>query len=504
MKASHVIASVTLFALARCLCGCSEDWPKAASPAAEQADLWPDYTALNIPCNIAPLNCLLKNRGDSVRYRLASADGAKSYVGSGHTLSFPLETWRSILAASQGKHITLEVALHRKGQWLTLATVTNLVSADPIDPALVYRLIPPSYERFQTLRICQRDLTSFDERLLFANTQVSQEQCINCHTFKNYDGRSFAFHTRLHKGGTVIFREGKAPIKADMKCGALYSSGAYPAWHPVDENLFAFSVNKTRQTFYMTHNSKVEVLDSQSGLILYDAAKNEVSPIQLNDHQFPTFPAWAPDGKTLYFTMAEMGHLPPVSDETNRLTEIATQSTNMFYHLACCSFDSATRQFGRPRLLINAIQSRASISFPSVSPDGGYLMMTVLAYANFPIWHRESDLWLYNIKTQASRPLTEVNSPDADSYHAWGSDGKWFVFGSRREDGIHTRPYLAAFNPVTGVASKPFLVPQKNPNFYKETFISFNRPELLRIPVPYSSEEIRQAVLQPEQMSHFK
>jgi hypothetical protein len=79
----------------------------------------------------------------------------------------------------------------------------------------------------------------------------------------------------------------------------------------------------------------------------------------------------------------------------------------------------------------------------------------------------------------------------------WGSNGRWFAFGSRRDDAIHTRPYLAYFDPVTGKAGKPFLVPQKHPHFYKEFFYSFNRPELLKVPVPYSPEEIRQVILQP-------
>lgn len=486
------------------VCGCSRDWPNTIKTSNERTMIWPDYTDLVIPYNIAPLNCELKNSGESFRFKLSSFDGKASYTGTGKTIAVPLKNWRSILETSRGKHVTLDIIVQRNGDWFKLSTTTNHVANAPIDPALVYRLIPPSYERFQTLRICQRDLTSFKERTLFSNQQVSREQCINCHTFKNYDGRSFAFHTRLYQGGTLIFRDGKKTMKVDLKCGNLYSGGAYPAWHPVDDNLLAFSVNKTRQTFYMNHNNKIEVLDSQSGLILYDANKNEVSPIQISDHQFATFPAWSPDGKTLYYTMAEMNNLPPASEETNRLNEVALQSTNMFYHLVSRSFDKETQTFGIPTLLINAKASRASISFPSVSPDGNYLMMTVLRYANFPIWHREADLWLYNIKTQESRALTEVNSADADSYHAWGSNGKWFVFGSRREDGIHTRPYLAAFDPVAGLATKPFLVPQKNPNFYKETFISFNRPELLKIPVPYSSEEIRQAVLQPVQRSHFK
>jgi hypothetical protein len=199
-----------------------------------------------------------------------------------------------------------------------------------------------------------------------------------------------------------------------------------------------------------------------------------------------------------------MNNLPPVSAETNRLNEIALQSTNIFYHLACRAFDKETKTFGVQRLLINAQKSRASISLPSVSPEGTYLMMTVLGFANFPIWHKESDLWLYNIQTQESRPLTEVNSPDADSYHAWGSNGRWFVFGTRRDDGIHTRPYIAYFDSASGKAGKPFIVPQRTPRFYKESFYSFNRPELLKVPVPYSAEEIRQTVLQPAAKATFK
>ncbi len=502
MKTSYAFFSLSFLTLVS-ICGCSAEWPDAAS-SHERARLWPDYTDLVIPHNIAPLNCELKNTGEACRFKLASFDGKDVYAGSGKTLAFPLKRWRSILEASKGQHVTLDIAVQRNGEWVKLLTTTNHVASDPIDPALVYRLIPPSYERFQTLRICQRDLTCFDERTLYSNQQVSNEQCVNCHTFQNYDGRSFAFHTRLHQGGTIIFREGKKPLKVDLKCDNLYSSGAYPAWHPVDNNLFAFSVNKTRQTFYMTHNNKIEVLDSQSGLILYDAAKNQVSPILLSDNFFATFPAWSPDGKTLYYTLAEMNNLPPVSEETNRLNEVALQSTNMFYHLVCRAFDKDTKSFGVQRLLINAQKSRASISFPSVSPEGTYLMMTVLGFANFPIWHKESDLWLYNIKTQESRALTEVNSHEADSYHAWGSNGRWFVFGTRRDDGIHTRPYIAYFNPASGKAGKPFIVPQRDPRFYKENFDSFNRPELLKVTVPYSPEEIRQAVLQPAVKATFK
>lgn len=485
--------------------GCTgRAWPDCAAAVPERAQLDPDYTDLTIPPNIAPLVCGIGNAGDAFRFRLASSDGSLSYRGSGQTVAPPLGVWRKILEASRGGPVTLDLCVRRKGEWVKLVTVTNRVAQESVDPALVYRRIPPSYERFNELSLRQRDLTSFKERTLYANSQVSREQCVNCHTFKNNDGRYFAFHARQHRDGTLIF-DGAAPAKkVSLKCDALCSGAAYPAWHPTDGNLFAFSVNKTRQVSYITYAGKIEVLDSQSGLVLYDAEKNEVSPIQLDDNLIATYPEWSPDGKTLYYTAAETSGLPPASDETNRFEAVFVQSTNLFYHLVSRSFDPTAKTFGAPQLLVNGVQSKASIAFPRVSPDGAYLMLTVLGFANFPIWHPESDLWLYNIRTREARALAEVNSPDADSYHAWGSNGRWFVFGSRRDDGIHTRPFLAYFDPATGRAGKPFLVPQKDPSFYRRNFMSFNRPELLKVPVPYSAEEIRQAMLQPAQQAGFR
>jgi hypothetical protein len=489
--------------LAVCACGCSRESAPRAIAVQEPVELCPGYADLTIPPNIAPLVCEIGNEGRAFRHTLSSCDGKLTHRGEGRTICPPLHLWRRMLDSSKGQHITLEVLAERGDGWVRLVTVTNRVAMEPIDTALVYRLIPPSYEHFTKLSLCQRDLTSFEERTLYSNMQVSREQCINCHTFRNHDGRFFAFHARQSNGGTVIFK-GEAPgRKIDLKCGNLYSSGVYPAWHPTRENLFAFSVNKTAQLFYLTYNGKIEVLDSRSGLVLYDLDKNEVTPIQLDENVLATYPEWSPDGNTLYYTAAQMEQLTAGAGETQRLTEVCGQLTNMCYHLVCRSFDPQTRIFGDPRLLINAAESHASIAFPRVSPDGVHLMMTVASYADFPVWHKESDLWLYNTVTREARAMTEVNGTDADSYHTWGSNGRWFVFGSRRDDGVHTRPYLAYFDPATGKAGKPFLVPQKNPRLYREFYFSFNRPELLKTPVPYSPDEVRRAMLKPAEKATF-
>lgn len=77
-----------------------------------------------------------------------------------------------------------------------------------------------------------------------------------------------------------------------------------------------------------------------------------------------------------------------------------------------------------------------SVSFSRPSYDGKYLMFTMSDYGNFSIWHKEADLWLVDLNTGISRSLTEVNSNDVESYHNWSSNSRWFVFSSRRIDGL--------------------------------------------------------------------
>jgi Tol biopolymer transport system component len=69
---------------------------------------------------------------------------------------------------------------------------------------------------------------------------------------------------------------------------------------------------------------------------------------------------------------------------------------------------------------------------------------------------------LVDLNTGISRSLTEVNSNDVESYHNWSSNSRWFVFSSRRIDGLYTRPFIANID-ANGKIGKPFLLPQKDP-----------------------------------------
>ena len=105
------------------------------------------------------------------------------------------------------------------------------------------------------------------------------------------------------------------------------------------------------------------------------------------------------------------------------------------------------------------------------------------SFITFSIWHPEADLWLLDLKTGLQRPLDEVNSPCADSQHSWSNNNRWFLFTSRRDDGLYTRIYFSMMGSDRR-ATKPFLLPQRNPKqFYRMLLYSYNTPDFTLRPV---------------------
>ena len=271
------------------------------------------------------------------------------------------------------------------------------------------------------------------------------------------------FHMRAQHAGTIIFRNGKLE-KVNTKTDKTISAGVYPAWHP-NGRYIAFSVNNIVQMFHSVPERKIDVIDTLSDVVLFDTETNKVSTCEAlsTKENFETFPAWSPDGKFLYYCSAKIIAL-------NKYNQIR-------YNLLRIEFDPNSKQFGNVDTVVSASNKGLSVSFPRISPDGKYILFCMSAYGNFSIWHPESDLYLKNLQTgEISKP--DINSPQAESYHTWSSTGRWIVFSSRRLDGLFTRPFFAYFD-STGKAHKPFILPQKNPAFYKTFIKSYNVPELV-------------------------
>lgn len=86
-------------------------------------------------------------------------------------------------------------------------------------------------------------------------------------------------------------------------------------------------------------------------------------------------------------------------------------------------------------------------------------------------------------------------SPDGRKLYNWSSNSRWFVFSSRRGDGLYTRLYLASLD-ENGVVGKPFLLPQENPREYYDRLIySYNVPDFASEPLKLERRKVERSIV---------
>ena len=441
---------------------CDKEAPVVSSSTGK-VHLYPDYSDVTIPVNIAPMNFNILDTADGYHVHLYGDhdDGFVIRSGSGK-ITIPEKKWKALLSQCKGGRLITDVYLRRGELWFKNESVINNVATVSIDSYLAYRLIEPGFETWNKMGIYQRNLENFDESPVMIN-EMSDGNCMNCHSFSDHSSETMLFHSRAQHAGTIIARNGKV-VKVDTKTDSTLSAGVYPSWHPGGRYV-AFSLNHIVQSFHAITDRKVEVIDTLSDLILYDAEKNCVIkyPELSSPRSYETFPSWSPDGRFLYFCSATYHNYKDFQQTRYDLMRIA--------------FDAATEKFGKIDTVIPASRNGYSISFPRVSPDGKYLLFCKTRYGNFTIWHDDADLVLLDLTT-GKTVVPEVNSNKTESYHTWSSNGRWIVFSSRRTDGLYTRLYFSYFDNA-GNFHKPFLLPQKDPLYNTSLLKSYNVPELV-------------------------
>lgn len=480
--------------------------PKAGVPvqfaeADIEVNIYPDYKDIVVPPNIAPLNFIVRDSIATAYVVQITGKGQELLAAAADDAVIRIDTaeWRSLLMENKGNDVSVDIYAKRPNGWIHYKPYKISIAEEPIDAFLSYRLIEPGYELYRQLGIYQRNLTTFEEKPIYENNREyddNNNHCINCHNYRMGSTESMLFHVRSNHGGTIIVQNGKAH-KIQLKDSTIIASGVYPSWHPT-ANLVAFSTNKTGQAFHLYHSEKVEVLDAQSDLLLYDVTNNEVGHIIRTSDDLETFPCWSPDGRTLYYCSASVKHLiNPIVPDSLISQHLILKYDSIRYNLMSIPFDPESRSFGTPKVVINAAEEEKSISVPRVSPDGRYVLYTKGDYGQFHIWHKSSDLWVMDLEKDTCYALAESNSPDVDSFHSWSSNGRWFVFSSRRMDGNYTRPYIAYFD-KQGRAHKAFVLPQEDPEWNILLLKSYNVPELSKDAVLISPKELHQCIYETE------
>ena len=446
MNIRHLIACMLFFYMYGCTSYHHSDKRLQTTPA-----IYPDYSAVTFPPNIAPPNFIIREEADAYQTEIGIKDEPGEILIH-HTeplVRIPEKKWRTLMKKAAGKEIYFRISLDKNNEWTEYAAIENKISIHPIDPYLVYRLLYPGYELWNEMGIYQRNLTNYKQTPVAENRDFGK-QCINCHTFHQNSPDKMMMHVRGKQGGTLIYREGQVKKVNPNLPGHKYGA-TYPAWHPSGRYI-AFSANEIQQFFHASGQKPIEVADLGADLVIYDVEKHQTYTDSLvcGNQYMETFPTWSPDGKTLYFCRAQ-GYRQGMPLDSLR------------YDLCRVQFDAENQKLHTLECVYQASASGHSVSFPRVSPNGEWLMFTQSDYGNFSIWHPESDLYLLNLTNEKVRNINEVNSENVESFHTWSSTGHWFVFSSKRLDGLWARPYFAAFDPETGEAGKPFLLPQKIP-----------------------------------------
>ena len=378
--------------------------------------IYPDYIGVTVPATIAPLNFNVEDiDAESVN---VVVEGSKigELQSEGDYANFDIDEWHHLLAQNRGGDLKVTVYVEKKGNWTQYKDFDIHVSPYALDDwGVTYRRIAPGYEVYGKLGIYQRNLSNFEETAILENT-AAPGACLNCHTANRTNPDQFTFHVRGDHGATLVSQNGKREwLKA--KNDSLKGSMVYPYWHPSGKYC-AYSTNTTHQSFHAVKDERIEVFDQASDVFVYQPSPHELildSLLMTKDH-YETYPVFSPDGKTLYFCSSTAEPIP-------------SGYKNIKYNICKIGFDAATGKFGNQvDTIFNARELGKSATHPRPSYDGRYIMFTMSDYGCFPIWHKEADNWLLDLKTEQARPMTAANSRNTDSWHNWSKDSHWFVF----------------------------------------------------------------------------
>ena len=447
--------------------GCSKSVQTDMEPA-----MFPDYTDITIPCNIAPLNFRMRG-ADKVKVQVTGKSGNYSYKSRGELVKFPKRKWRAMLESEKGNKldVRLEYTNARTGADAS-ANFSWTIADAPIDRYLSYRLIEPAYEVWSEIQIEERDMESFSTRIIGDNSSAGKS-CMNCHT-SNKTGTSF-MHLRGANGGTVLNRNGKLVKinnKTDQTGGAVYGDIS------ADGRYGVFTTADIRFAIHSQIGKRMDVYDSESDLVVVDFDNLTVtdSPLVKGKEYQETFPCFSADGTVIFFCRA-------------RHFEQPDSTYSMHYDICAIQFDPKTGRMGDKVITILSAGEKLSFSHLKCSPDGKWLLATAAEYGTFPVWHEESELWMINLYDGSVDVMPETNAAGADTYHSWSTDSRWIVFASKRDDNVYGRPYIVHVN-EDGKTGKPFVLPQADPDLYKTTLKTFNLPELYTEPEDYNAHDI--------------
>jgi hypothetical protein len=457
----------------------------------------PDYVDVMVPPNIAPLNFIVEEPGDRFFVRLSGNAGEGiEIISKKPDIRIPMKKWKRLLGANKGGSYRMDICVKQGEQWVRFKTVSNDIAREKLDPYLTYRKLSTMfYLPNPEMGIYQRNIETFEERTILHRRHV-RNACINCHTDAANQTGTMLFHVRRRDlgPGMVIFHNGTVR----MENHSLTPRGliSLTSIHP-DGRVMAFAAVKMGFFSFVGGGSIDDRLQFEyaADLGLYDIETGEIRFIPgLSSPEFnETWPSWSGDGTYLCFSRCKVSWPAPKPKEEKVLPE---NYKDVKYDLMRASYDSSTRTFGKPEVLLSAPEVGKSCLQPSVSFNGRFVAFLLADYGIFPLLRPESDIYLMDMKTRTYRAMA-CNSPQSESMVRWSSNDRWILFGSKRRDLVYTRLYFAYVD-ENGLSRRAVELPQEDPMADETNLTIYTTASLLTGPVTYNRGDVINGILAPK------
>lgn len=469
------------------LAACQREAPIVNRLADHRPPIFPDYTEVTIPPNIAPLRFLLADTchvDEAAATFECGSERVTVRASDGRRIAIPTGDWKHLMKDAAGKVINVKVMARIGGEWVGYVPFNLYVATDSIDPYIVYGRMDPTRNPAGHTGLYSRCMENFSERAVLTS-DMTRGDPIGPAVFNRGDPQRMALSLAHIFRCTLLTDSGEIEKLHTASIPGL-PTPTHIAWHPTGRYL-AFSVPR---------NARQDIRETASNIVIYDIVKHELStcPQLYSDSTSATYPAFSPDGETLYYcTTALMAN---------------TRADSAKYHLCALAFNiHGGRRFGRkPDTLYHSRPAPAprqreksnktpprrpearidgSAARPCPSPDGRYLLFTVADVGADPADRPASDVALFDVRHRNLLPVDTLSADGASEVaQSWSSNGRWIVYTARSVDGLYDYPFIA-YLPPDGRPAKPFLLPLKEADGYRRTMQSFVHLTFLTAPVPY-------------------
>ena len=387
--------------------------------------MYPDYPNVTLPLNIAPLNFLLRTSTERVEVRLRGKSGESTFIGSNGKIQFPEKEWHALLQRECGGKIEVSVRAQQGDEWLRYKAFTWQIVPEQLDTYIVYRQISPEGEN-RHVELCEREVGNFHERKIMQEETDGVMPHLSVNTLYNM--------TDARSNNVVVLWMPERAMTTSSDC----------LWE------------------YFGTQSRLCAINRENG-------QSRILADTLSGQTVRAFPALSADGRSLYYSEAPAAVRDSLDAWCFSIYHRKFNSQNLTWA------DAVDTVYYSDTVKVSVVEL-------SLSPDGQYLLFATTAYGLPSSGHRDSDLRMLHLNSGRLDSLEFVNTEAAEGQPSWTSDSHWFVFMSKKGDGLYGKPYFCYVDSA-GVAHKPFMLPQRDPARYDYMLESLENPMMVSRPM---------------------